>query len=111
LRGVEEVTGRTGDEYRGVGSEHLTQIRDVDPERVLAAGGTVNTPQLVDQTIGGHDPAGMDEKNPQYRALLPRAHRDRFAGEPHLERTESTDPQTVPGHVPPRRMCPPSGLD
>src|SRR5205085_8654641 len=85
LRG-EEVSTSVGDEE--IGAERLSQMRDVDLDRLQGGGGRAFPPKLVDQAIRRDNLAPMQQEHGQQGALFGAAEREGPLLRDDLEWTE-----------------------
>src|SRR5262245_10343861 len=61
------------------------------PERRLGGGRGIAVPQVVDQLIARHDPAGVEHENREHRTLFAATQADRSAVVDDLKRTEDAE--------------------
>src|SRR5207249_1553084 len=72
----DQIAGRLADDDLIYGSaralrlEHLAKVRDVYLEAVVGRFRRIIAPEKLDQSVGGDDAVGLDEKDRQHRSLL-----------------------------------------
>jgi hypothetical protein len=86
---VEEIAGLAGAEE--VASEHFPQTRDHVSERANRCLGRPAGPELLDQTVGGDNLAGVKQQQRQEGALLPPLQLERASLHPDLEWAEDAE--------------------
>ena len=84
-------------------AERLSQLRYTHLQRRPPGLRRILAPQLVDQTIGGHNPVGVQQQNRQQRALLGTGERDQRVAVGDLKRAENPELHLVSTPLAPRQ--------
>jgi hypothetical protein len=79
-----------------VPADRLSQLRDVDLERLSRLRRRALVPERVDQPIAGDDPVGLEEQHGQQCALLCSAQVDLLSVVHDLERTQDLELHSPP---------------
>ena len=91
--------------------EQSSQLHDVDLKRRLRGRRDVLAPQVVDQTVGGHHPVGIEQQDREERPRFRRTQRKRSASTTNLGGTENAERERlVAGHPFGRRYQPESAF-
>jgi len=86
---IHPVTGRFG--LEDLRSECLPQLRDEVLQRGDGGSRRLLAPERVDETVGRHDAAGLEQQEGENGALLQAAEKDRARLLIHLQRSEDSE--------------------
>jgi hypothetical protein len=90
---------RAADQLAVAGRQHRAQTGDVDLEGALGAARLFLRPQQLDQAVGGHGLAGLQQQDREQQTLLPALQLDLLPSRPDLDRTKQSElhePQRSP---------------